>query len=194
MYIYIYVYRYRIAAAWAAFAQMKPELCKNSCPKKTRVKLFEAVVTPRVMYGAGTWTMNRKLERQLQSTRRSMLRMMFGGRRRPLNGELEPWVEYVQRATRRAEEIAVNHGAKNWVVLQRHQKWRLAGKIATAVDGRWTKRLLDWAPSHGCGRPVGRPFKTWAADIEGLAGGNWIEIAQDADLWNILEDAYANRE
>ena len=42
----------------------------------TRLKLFESVVAPSMMYGAGTWTTTKEHERQIRTTQ-TMLRVSF---------------------------------------------------------------------------------------------------------------------
>ena len=119
-----------------------------------------------------------------------MLRWMIGVPRRPE----ETWPDFVRRATHRSEALASTHGAVDWVVLQRTQKWRLAGKASQSTDGRWTKKLLEWKPwfrtfPH---RVVGHPHKRWEDDVTKLAGGGWPETAQDTDLWALLGGAFVS--
>ena len=122
------------------------------------------------------------------TTRRRMLRWMVGVPRLPE----ETWPDFIKRATHRCEDLAHTHGAADWVVLQRTQKWRLAGKAAVSSDGRWTKRMLDWKPwfrvfPH---RDVGHPFKRWDDDIVKVAGGGWPDAALDGVIWQALGEAH----
>ena len=73
----------RIKAAWAKFMQYKSELTKKHYSLSDRLRLFEAVVTPTVLYGSEAWTMTAEMSRLLRTTQRRMLRMVLGqGRRR----------------------------------------------------------------------------------------------------------------
>ena len=47
-----------------------------------RLKLFEAGVSPAILYAAGTWTFIKQHEHELQRTQRRMLRMVLAARRR----------------------------------------------------------------------------------------------------------------
>ena len=118
-----------------------------------------------------------------------MLRWIVGVPRLPE----EPWPEFIQRATHRSEQLACANGAKHWLALQRHFKWRLAGKAVTSTDGRWTKRLLAWKPWFRSFpfRDVGRPVKRWDEDLTAMAGGDWVETAQDTELWTLLGEGFA---
>ena len=144
-----------------------------------------------------------------------MLRMMFAPRRRvvsaPSSGEssaeddaeslpdlvanrdieLEPWPAFIQRVTHHIDELLDKISMEDWVVVHRRRKWRFLHKIATAGDKRWSKSLLAWMP-YGF-RRVGRPKTRWADCIEQLAGGDWLSLAEDANLWALSEEAYACR-
>ena len=180
----------RIASGWAAFFKFKAALCDRQLPSKDRVKLFEATVTPCVLYGCATWTMTRSMETRLRSTKRRMLRRMVRTTRR----QDETWPEFVRRATHVSEDAAHQHGATDWVVLQRHRKWKLAGKIASREDGRWSKKLLSWKPWFRCEpkRSVGHPTLRWEDDLVRVAGGDWQNAACSLELWGDLSYGYAH--
>ena len=46
---------HRLACGWAAFFKYKGALCNRGIPLSYRVSLFEAVVTPCILYACGTW-------------------------------------------------------------------------------------------------------------------------------------------
>ena len=169
----------RIATGWAAFFKFKSTLCNKRLLLQDRLKLFDSVVTPCVLYASGTWTMTVERQRRLTSTRRRMLRWMVGTRKTPD----EEWPKYIQRATDQCEKLADEYGLTDWVVMQRFQKWKLAGKTASQTDGRWTKRLLTWRPWFRClpWRCIGHPVKRWIDDICDVAGGRWTDI--DFAVW-----------
>ena len=210
----------RIAAGWASFMKHKTEFCSKHCSFKLKAKLFEAVVTPRVMYGCAAWTLTDTLEKKLRVARRHMLRMMLGSRRRvrdtlPAEGSqeesqssdedtealshlssdiddgLEPWPDFIQRVTHQIEDLLEDTCLEDWVVLHRRRKWNFLHRTATAADERWSKRMLAWQP-HGI-RLVGRPCTRWSDCIEQLAGGGWLTLAEDANLWPLSVEAYAYR-
>ena len=74
---------FRLRAGWAKFAQHKQELISRHYSLNDRLRLFESIITPTVLYGSECWTMTKVMERALQRTQRRMLRMILGhGRRR----------------------------------------------------------------------------------------------------------------
>jgi hypothetical protein len=149
----------RIAAGWAAFHKNKVALCNKSCRLAHRLRAFEAIVSPTVMYGASSWTMWADTEQLLSTTRRRMLRTIVGIRRL-LD---EPWDEYIKCATRKSEDLAPQHGLVDWVRQQHKSKTKLVEKFAHIHHARWPKRVLHWKPSFRCQphRRVGRPQLRW---------------------------------
>ena len=182
----------RIAAGWAAFHKNKSELCSKSYKLEDRVKLFNAVVTPVVLYGAGAWALKQSMEKRLRTAWRRMLRYVFRIHRRSASsdGNEETWVEFVRASAHRVDRLAETHGLENWIHAYRRKKWRLAGRLARQVDGRWSTTLLDWRPCIGAGRYPGRPRTRWADSLDKFVGGDWPNIACDAQLWGILEEGY----
>ena len=181
--------QHRIAAGWAAFHKHKGELCGKFCKLEDRLKLFESVGSPVVLYGAPVWALTKSMEKQLHTTWRKMLRYVFRLHRRNLTGcEEESWIDYLQRTARRAETLATLHGLDNWVHKYREKKWHFARRVAAHTDGRWSNVVLNWRPNMGVGRYPGRPFTRWLDCIENFAGGNWRDI--DEDQWRALEDGF----
>ena len=99
----------------------------------------------------------------------------------------------MQKVTHHSEAVFKNHGGADWVEAHRKRKWRFAAKMATATDGRWTTRLLDWKPAHGIGREVGRPLTRWKDDLCHYAGDEWVTHAGDAAFWRDAEDGFVSR-
>ena len=105
---------------------------------------------------------------------------------------MEPWVDWIKRVTRTAEEAARFTGIKDWVVEQSRRKWMWAGHVARRTDKRWSKVTLDWIPSEGS-RRRGHPDTRWEDALNsffhrslGLDHGSWQEFAQDRANWDSL--------
>ena len=153
----------RLAMGWAAFFKLKGALCNRQIPIKDRIALFEASVSPCVLYACGSWTMTTDMLQKLRSTRRRMLRWMI----KPARKMDEEWPHYIQRATHICEDLAFWHGSNDWATLQQKRKCNLAAKCSLSLDGRWSNRLLHWKPWFRCmpWRSVGHPVKRWADDF-----------------------------
>jgi hypothetical protein len=64
----------RIQKGWNKFFAFKSELCGKHVSVKDKFKLFNAVVTPTVLYGSAAWTRNADRTRLLRTAKRRMLR------------------------------------------------------------------------------------------------------------------------
>ena len=50
---------------------------------------------------------------------------------------LEPWVTYIQRATRIAEATMTRHSVTDWTTTYYQRKWRWGQRIANLPTDRW---------------------------------------------------------
>ena len=181
----------RVRNAWAAFSKFKAVFTSSAYPFAAKAKLFDAVVTPVMLYAAASWTLTKGMEDILIITQRRMLRQLLGFRRCPT----EEWVEYIKRTTAQAETRYKQCGYDDWVTQSRRKKWRFARRAAIADDGRWSRRLLEWRPHFRCQpfRRVGRPNARWEDAIVAICGDSWLEAARDAYLWKALEPEFVER-
>ena len=126
--------QHRIARAWTKFAVYKDELCNKKYELNHRLRLFDSVITPTILYGSGTWTMGRDRENTLRGTQRKMLRKVLGSGRREKElseesastqetsgdtvsqlsekHEVETWAEWIQRVTHQVEAACRTLGSK----------------------------------------------------------------------------------
>ena len=49
--------RNRVAKAWSKFSIYRGELVEKNFPIRCRMRLFNASVTPTILYGSGSWAM-----------------------------------------------------------------------------------------------------------------------------------------
>ncbi|CAE8646981.1 unnamed protein product [Polarella glacialis] len=186
--------QHRISKGWNKFWSLKKTLCDRSHSLKARLKLFDATITPAVLYGSCSWTMTAARERMLQTAQRRMLRKFVGSNRRivPIEAEedgassvsspadsglidfnndeedqeqLEPWLDWIKRLTHTAEDQMRMEGIDDWVRQQRRRKWQWAGHAARRTDGRWSTTIIHWTPTDGR-RRVGHPGKRWIDCID----------------------------
>ena len=91
---------------------------------------------------------------------------------------LEPWEEWIKRATSMAEEQLAKVGLEDWSNQQRRNYWRWAGHVTRRSDGRWSVSILRWTPAEGA-RRVGRPTKRWIDELHDFINCR-VEDAQQA--------------
>ena len=150
------------------FAVFRNELTNKKYPLYQRMRLFNAVITPTVLYGSGSWVMTKTREQKLRSTQRKMLRSILGKGRAVLQTDssdttssgdssasshsedkLESWVEWVQRVTEEAETVMKKVGVPDWVEEHYRRKWKWCGHVCRREDGRWCCKVLAFSPTAG---------------------------------------------
>ena len=109
-----------------------------------------------------------------------------------VDDEMEPWCEWLRRATHEAEEKLQSIGVEDWVVQQRRRKWRWTHRIATQEENRWSRLVLYWQPYSGVGRTQGHPCTRLTDQLEDFSGGDWKKHAEDEVSWSIYEDAFVH--
>ena len=145
----------RLAAGWAKFHTFRNELTSKSYSVRSRLRLFEAVVSTTVLFGCCSWALTKAMVTELDITRRRMLRYVLRIYRRD-----DTWKDYLQRAARTIEDFDDRFRLVAWSQQYRMRKLSFAGFIGRCTDGRWSQRILFWEP---CGfRSVGRPACRWS--------------------------------
>ena len=70
--------------------------------------------------------------------------------------KIEPWVDYITRATHKVKDLLVASGITSWILRQSH-------------EDRWTKLVSNWNPAISTKqkgyRKQGRPARRWADDL-----------------------------
>ena len=67
----------RVAAGWAKFHSFRSELTGKGYSVKSRVRLFEAIITTTVLHGSCTWALTCAMAATLDAVRRKMLRLVL---------------------------------------------------------------------------------------------------------------------
>ena len=231
----------RIALAWKKFHAQKQELTGKAYSLNDRLRLFNGTIMPTILYGSETWTTTKEIEQRIKTTQRQMLRMIVRVPRRVVEpsgesagsdvtsegdsspeveieaeAELEPWSEWIQRATHEAENRMRQLNIQDWVSLQRSRKWKSSRQIATCTGDSWILDALTWDPyprwRMAVSRRIGRPTKRWSDDVKQyfyravlnasnnpsmnprLDNVGWLHHARDEAAWAGLEDGYRRRE
>jgi len=113
-----------------------------------------------------------------------VLRRIFGPRRDKVTGE---WGKL--------HNVELNdlNSSTNIVRVMKSRKMRWAGHIARMGERRGLYRVLVGKPEGK--RPFGRPRHRWEDNIKidsqeaGCGDMDWIEVAQDRDIWQALVNA-----
>ena len=135
----------RIGAASKVIGAMRSEVLeRRELNKETKMKVFNAMVVPTLLYGCETWTVQKRQESRLQATEMRFLRRVEGLTKldRVRN------VDIRQRLQQKAAVEAVKTKQRAWKV-----------KVDGMDEGRLVKRVYSEKVIGR--RPRGRPRKRW---------------------------------
>ena len=202
----------RIAAAWRKFNALRDELTNKNYSLRSRLHLFDSTVTPTALYGCSSWTTTKALTTKLRTTQRRMLRLIIKTNRRhnipQQDGTtpMEPWPEYIKRATTAAEQHLHRLHIESWPTTYLKRKWRWAARVAAQPLTRWTRLSVTWQPQLDhkkiTARRQARPRRRWEDDmnsfLETLTHNventthppSWLNSASDQTTWSQLETQF----
>ena len=137
----------------------------------------------------------------MKGAQNKMLRQILGISRAPD----ALWVDWVQRATRKAQAIARRQGVDDWRHLHKKRKWLWAGEVARMAthslvfrvtfwrDARWQEIVNE--SSSRLLRPLRRRWMKWEdslrrhCSVHGL--GSWIQAAGHILEWATHADSFS---
>ena len=107
---------------------------------------------------------------------------------------LEPWVDWIKRATTEARLRMQQLNIEDWTSIQRRRKFKWAQQIVCGPTGNWQRKILWWRPDNDPdGSPHRRPGRQktrWTDDLRKLVIGccghsDWLRVAT-APVWDDL--------
>ena len=120
-----------------------------------RLRLFDAVVSPTVLFGLAALAMSAKQREQLRVLQRRMLRLVVGWVRH----EGEDWAITMRRMNGRVDDAQKIHPVRCWCDRLATLQYKLAGSLARKPSS-WALRASSWHPpdtmphaARGRGRP-----------------------------------------
>jgi len=131
---------HRLACGWGKFKALQGTLTDKNVSVKLRLKLFDAVVTPTVLYALQTAPLAGAQLRKLDVSQRCMLRRMVGW----VCDDNDSWQERGSRMKQRLERALALHPVANWSERVTNAKAKLVAEIESAP--LWTKRAHEWHP------------------------------------------------
>ena len=119
---------------------------------------------------------------------------------------MEPWPEFIKRATRTAEKLITKFKIQEWTTVFLRKQWKWAQRIGNQSQNRWSKIAAQWQPdldpTHPAARRQARPRTRWEDDITAFlhtkynndtnsnnTTPHWLE-ATTTTTWTTLEDEY----
>ncbi|KAI5720190.1 hypothetical protein M8J77_003158 [Diaphorina citri] len=170
----------RMNNASRSLYSMNNVLKSKRISKNAKLKIYNTIIQPVLLYGSETWPLKQQIISRLQAFENRVLRKIFG----PIfDMELNIW-----RRRKNAELRSLyNKPIISNIIRAKILQW--AGHVARAEEASNIKRTLNLQYSNP--RPVGRPRNTWEGGVrESLESigirQDWQTIAQDRQEWRRL--------
>jgi Reverse transcriptase (RNA-dependent DNA polymerase) len=145
--------------------------------RKAKLRIYETVIRPTVLYGSELWILSKKHVTELQIWERKILRKIFGGKQTS-----DGW----RRRTN--EELMSLYGKPSIVNVVKAQRIRWIGHIMRLPKDRATRKALD--NEMGRRKRRGRPKDEWIKmvenDLQNLGVANWRKLATDRVAWKAV--------
>lgn len=135
---------------------------------------MDNTILPSLLYGCQTWALTHDSVDKIAKFQRAAERSMLG-------------LTLMDKV--RNTEIRRRTKVIDAVRMMCRLKWKWAGHLARATDGRWSERIVHWYPRDAT-RTRGRQKKRWKDDIVEVAGVTWTRLAQDRKAWACKEEAF----
>ena len=131
---------YRIQCAWSKFRTFEYILTDKHVPMSLRLKLFDTMVTPTILYSLDTCPFTATLENRLDVIQRKMLRKMMGW----IQCSEMTWQEIGHQRKIRLEQHLRDYPIGDWSQTLKERKKRLISQSNGFPS--WTKNAIEWDP------------------------------------------------
>lgn len=149
----------RCQCAWAKFSRHRDILTDKHISLHSRLKFFDTVVSPTVLFGLAQIPLLREHVDHLDALQRKMLRRIVGW----VRIEDESWRTTMSRMKERLNKARNIYCVNEWSKELAKRQFRMAIQISRNSDN-WPARCIRWNPKDtntNAYRNVGRPRVRW---------------------------------
>ena len=184
----------RFKSAWAAFHKHRKWLVNQYVPVGLRLRLFDAVVSPSVLFALSVLPVGKCDLQQLQVLQRRMLRLIVGWRR--IDGE--DWAITMHRMKKRISDALSHHKIDDWQDKMLRHRWKFAIHVVQNSKMKWPYELSRWIPARDVSaeyqphRLRGRPALRWDDQLHECCGehvGLLIKLKLNVSIGNSYWDS-----
>ena len=179
--------QHRIKTAWMKFGQHTNTLCNRNISIKLRMKLFDSVVSPSLLFGLAILPLQVSCIEKLDIIQRKMLRKIVGWVRIPE----ELWNETMRRMSSKVEHALKTCKVKVWSIRLAEMHWKFIARLKRLPPTSWQSLAAHWQPFEtediSCeflpNRTRGHLVSRWDDRISKFSwkhfGKRWQDIAPD---------------
>ena len=172
---------------WYAFGRHSAILCNRNVSVKLRLRLFDAVVTPTILFGLAVLPLSQVSLNKIEVVQRKMLRKIAGWVR---IGN-EPWEETMRRMKDRVSCALQQYPVMPWKKRIGKALWKFILRVKTAPENSWIQQSSMWAPNEMNDdasdflpyRCRGRPCLKWDSVVREFCllhyGESWQKLSID---------------
>lgn len=132
--------KHRIQCAWYKFGQYKHILTNGKVSIQLRLRLFDAVVTPTILYGLAVLPLSTILLEDIEIVQRKMLRKIVGWVRLPE----ETWEVTMRRMKFRVNRALQQRPVMAWSERIARNLWKMVLRIKEAPNESWINKTSMW--------------------------------------------------
>ena len=149
---------FRLSCAWLRYHNLRSSLTNRRVPLQLRLKLFDCVISPTVLYSLCTTPLTTGQLEKLDATQRKMMRKIVGWQR--FNDET--WETTGRRMKERLNTALERQPVKPWSQARRELCDNLLAKLQSPNANGLLKRVFKWSLAPpGAKRFQGHPFQRW---------------------------------
>eukprot|EP00929_Paragymnodinium_shiwhaense_P046346 TRINITY_DN23593_c0_g1_i6.p1 TRINITY_DN23593_c0_g1~~TRINITY_DN23593_c0_g1_i6.p1 ORF type:complete len:196 (+),score=11.73 TRINITY_DN23593_c0_g1_i6:290-877(+) len=155
-------FNHRLSCAWLRFHQLQTALLNRKIPVHLRIKLFDSVVSPTVLYSLSTTPLTQTQLAKLDAVQRKMLRRIVGWVRE----DDEAWNATGSRMKKRLQAALQRQPVAVWSEARDRQTLRLLRRAMAEEAPSIACRAFHWPlrptlPRCVAYRRPGRPCCRW---------------------------------
>ena len=162
----------RIGKAGAAFRDMNKVWSNENISLKTKIKLYDSIITSILLYGSESWKGLKEIEERVRRFESGCLRKIMHIR----------WFDHVSEA-----EIRSRSGLRSVIERIKENRWKWYGHVLRMPESRLPKQSIQWNAEGS--RRRGRPKDTWRRTIQremrlnNLREEDVASLAEDRSAW-----------
>ena len=137
--------KHRIQVAWYNFHKHQKVLTNGNISMKLRLKLFEATVTPCLLFGMSVLPIYQSMMDKIDATRRKMLRKIVGW----VRVDDEDWSITMSRMSERVKRALVHcPNSRDWSTRIFLMQWQYACRVRSLPRNSWVSLACRWRPDR----------------------------------------------
>ena len=176
--------QHRIKVSWMKFGQHSKTLCNKNISIRLRMRLFDSVVSPSLLFGLAILPLQASFIEQLDVVQRKMMRKIVGWVRVPE----EPWEDTMRRMKGRVDNALGQSKLKTWSLRLAEIQWKFVARLKQLPAISWPSQAAFWQPQliddPSCDfiphRERGRPCTRWDDEILNFSwwhfGQKWQDV------------------